>query len=435
MNRKINLSELSNALSARLGIDKQTATGLLRNFFDTIAEALEKDQLVKIKGFATFKTLVVEERESVSVNTGERISIGSHTKITFTPDPALKALVNRPFAQFKTITLNEETDLEEFNAIDEKFKTEDNSEEEPTTAHELEPETSPEAPDGPTSPRRPMPDTTEELPLGEESEPSKETEVPASAPEGKSGERPTPPPVPPHTGECPPKDILSHASLKEKEIEADESINPTNTYEEDIATDEKSRTETTEKKIPASHRPKMLRLTFPRILELLICGVFLFAAGFYLGTRTSIPCSHNSVKPDAAQDPTPQVAPQKKEEPPVSITADTIVPIGPAPANITEEKQPSTDAASPAALSNSTMTKPDPATQKLPQHPENDLLITGTKGYHTLKKGEDLTHLALHYYGSKDYVRYIIQYNELENPNIVHTGTKLKLPRLQVKRP
>ena len=82
--------------------------------------AFTRKKAVKVKGLGTFKVIDVRERESVNVNTGERVVIESHGKITFTPDPVMRDLVNKPFAQFETVVLNDGVDLEEMGRIQEK---------------------------------------------------------------------------------------------------------------------------------------------------------------------------------------------------------------------------------------------------------------------------------------------------------------------------
>ena len=87
---------------------------LWKEFFQLIEEALEKDKYVKVqKGLGAFKLIDVESRESVNVNTGERFEIQGHTKVSFTPEPALKDLINKPFSHFETVVLNDNTVLED----------------------------------------------------------------------------------------------------------------------------------------------------------------------------------------------------------------------------------------------------------------------------------------------------------------------------------
>lgn len=116
MDNKILLQDIADLLSHRSGITKREAEQFVRAFFDVIQQGLERDQFVKIKGFGTFKLVEVGQRESVNINTGERFQINGHTKVSFTPDNALKDLVNRPFSHFQTVILNDETAIEELEA-------------------------------------------------------------------------------------------------------------------------------------------------------------------------------------------------------------------------------------------------------------------------------------------------------------------------------
>ena len=115
---KITLSELADALAKHKSLSKKDAETFVREVFETIRENLFVDELVKVKGLGTFKLIRVESRESVHVNTGERIVIDSHSKITFTPDKLLSDCVNRPFSAFETMILNDETSTEEMERID-----------------------------------------------------------------------------------------------------------------------------------------------------------------------------------------------------------------------------------------------------------------------------------------------------------------------------
>ena len=108
---KISIQDLASNLANRQGIDKTSAETFIKAMFTTIENGLNADGMVKIKGFGTFKVIDVDARESVSVNTGERVTIEGHKKITFTPDNTMKEMVNRPFAQFDTITLDDELSL------------------------------------------------------------------------------------------------------------------------------------------------------------------------------------------------------------------------------------------------------------------------------------------------------------------------------------
>ena len=116
---KISILELSSVLVQRYGLNKRDASIFVSAMFDIIQSALERDRLVKVKGLGTFKIIDVDDRESVDVNTGERVLIEGHGKITFTPDQMMKELVNKPFSQFETVVLNDGVEIEENNNSDE----------------------------------------------------------------------------------------------------------------------------------------------------------------------------------------------------------------------------------------------------------------------------------------------------------------------------
>ena len=116
---KISLSDLAQRLAEKSGISLQDAELFIRKMFDVANEGLQSDKLVKMKWLGTFKVMAVKDRESVDVNTGERIIIEGRDKISFTPDNILKEIVNKPFAQFETIVVNDGVDFDE---IDRKFE-------------------------------------------------------------------------------------------------------------------------------------------------------------------------------------------------------------------------------------------------------------------------------------------------------------------------
>ena len=104
---KISLSNIVDELVAKSGLARDVADNFIHAFVETIEKGLQEDNIVKIKGMGTFKLQEVSDRGSVDVNTGERITIRGHRKVTFTPDSAMKELVNRPFAHFEPTELND----------------------------------------------------------------------------------------------------------------------------------------------------------------------------------------------------------------------------------------------------------------------------------------------------------------------------------------
>ena len=116
---KISLNDLAQRLAEKSGISLQDAELFIRKMFDVANEGLQSDKLVKMKWLGTFKVMAVKDRESVDVNTGERIIIEGRDKISFTPENILKEIVNKPFAQFETVVVNDGVDFDE---IDRKFE-------------------------------------------------------------------------------------------------------------------------------------------------------------------------------------------------------------------------------------------------------------------------------------------------------------------------
>lgn len=115
---KSNISRLAKSISSKHGLTQAEAERFISKMFEVANEGLHEDKLLKIKWLGTFKVTPVKDRESVDVNTGERIVIEGRDKISFTLDNILKEIVNKPFAQFETVVVNDGVD---FSDIDEKF--------------------------------------------------------------------------------------------------------------------------------------------------------------------------------------------------------------------------------------------------------------------------------------------------------------------------
>ena len=113
MNERLTIQDLIDLLAAKHSMTKKDAEAFVKEFFLLIEQALENEKTVKIKGLGTFKLVDVDSRESVNVNTGERFQIKGHTKVSFTPDTNLRDTINKPFAHFETVVLNEGTVLED----------------------------------------------------------------------------------------------------------------------------------------------------------------------------------------------------------------------------------------------------------------------------------------------------------------------------------
>lgn len=172
---KVYMSELAEMLSTRCQLNKREAQQFLTAVVETIQEGINSDKMVKIKGLGTFKVIDVDARESVNVNTGERVTIDGHQKLSFTPDNAMKELVNKPFSQFETVILN---DGVQFDDVEPGTQEDENTGiPEPTEEKEMpdvpeipEPSETPDEAEMPDVPEMPEPSETPDEP--DEPEPS-----------------------------------------------------------------------------------------------------------------------------------------------------------------------------------------------------------------------------------------------------------------------
>lgn len=124
---KSSLSVLAKAVASKRGLTQAEAERFIATMFEVAGDGIQEDKLLKMKWLGTFKITSVKDRESVDVNTGERILIEGRDKISFTPDNILKEIINKPFAQFETVVVNDGID---FSDIDEKFANMESEEEE-----------------------------------------------------------------------------------------------------------------------------------------------------------------------------------------------------------------------------------------------------------------------------------------------------------------
>ena len=124
---KSSLSVLAKAVASKRGLTQAEAERFIATMFEVAGDGIKEDKLLKMKWLGTFKITSVKDRESVDVNTGERILIEGRDKISFTPDNILKEIINKPFAQFETVVVNDGID---FSDIDEKFANMEREEEE-----------------------------------------------------------------------------------------------------------------------------------------------------------------------------------------------------------------------------------------------------------------------------------------------------------------
>lgn len=229
---KMTIQDMVKTLMERHELTKKDAVAFANAMFDIIQQALDRDKIVKVKGLGTFKIIDVDARESVNVNSGERVLIEGHNKITFTPDALMRELVNKPFSQFETVVLKDGVDFEDGTTEEENvddpslmplvdFGTHGPSNEIPIVLGEeakLEPEPEPEPEPLPEPEPEPGPTLEPEM----LSEPSPESE-PASGletvpePEEKPVPEPEeePAPEPEEESDAEPEEESAYVELEE----------------------------------------------------------------------------------------------------------------------------------------------------------------------------------------------------------------------------
>ena len=476
MNERLYLQNFVDLLSEKHGMNKKDAEKFVKEFFLLIEEALERDRSVKIKGLGTFKLVEVESRESVKVNTGERFQIEGYTKVSFVPDTSLRDIINKPFAHFETVVLNENTILEDTpiaesddeDVIEETVLLKEEEGEEEMVMAEGEGNPSVESVRYVDLSSETVALAEEETSLTEEvngreeisSEETKADEVPVGemlteAPPAQ--EMPTVESALPV--ESMRKEIFSNdieegvvvlmkrpsEPLREKadtvdssqpmespqptesKLSAEEIIarelatsTPVSAHERQIKKHSKSK----HKKGEKSPVPYLIAII---VIVLLLCGGALLFI-YYPDLFESADRIEKLEKPVNAVKPVPVVA----------IPQDTII-----------EKDTVGEVVSPPTVKEEPVVVPEPkkevevvkkedksVTKPAPFNPDSvNYIITGTKATYTIKEGETLTRVALRFYGTKALWPYIVKYNPyiIKNPNHVPYGTTIKITELVKK--
>ena len=417
MNRKLLLQEVADTFALRANISKKKAEAFCRAFFDLIEEELTHESFVKIKGFGTFKVITVNERESININTGERIRIDSHAKLSFVPDSQLKDLINKPFADFQTITLQDRTTEEELTKaeikIEREISTSQSLQQESTFNQkecyqkEIDNNSDTIGPIGPTNHQK------ENLSFREASNRSvKEDSCLQDLNIGSNdlslGETIPPPPT---QTETPSNHLIAIDGSEDKKLEIDPSKKYHKNEEEmedasqSVQTADEQDATSSNQDLPSQSKSRWFK-SIALFSIFILQAIFCYYAGYYrwfcpYEKNTALPQSATGQKMAASQ---PQSSPQmlsKKTE----------------SSNYKQEKIAEADTIN--------------YDKAYPQLPSGRFQIIGTLSTHELQKGENIYHLAKEVYGDKSYAIYIFTFNQLKNPDLVPIGTKLKLPKLR----
>ena len=403
MSNKLSIQDLASAYAEKSGTDQKSALAFVKTVFEIVEEFISTDKVVKIKGFGTFKLISVSDRESVNVNTGERIVIAGHTKLSFTPDATLRDAVNRPFADFETTPINENTSIEAMEklpshneALPSEEGSEDDAEEQNLVVVEETVLEEPFSPESPTS--------------YDES-----VETVGSAEDERVGE-----------------DLQEETKEEAMPVETNDEAMPVETKEEVLPV------------IPV-HKPNDDNPSYPMAEEPIADPVpgkagkshawlytiitLLLMAVSYVGGHYQI---LNNISIDLYTE-THSDAPQEKETSPEET--DNALPSEEMADTLQNDTSAvdSTLAPSPAVPA---APQEDPAeiAKYFPQVPGGEYWIVGDAGYvHHMQVGETLYRIARKELGDQNLVRYLIVFNKFEDPNIIHTGDPIRIPKLVKK--
>lgn len=411
MNNRLSIQDLALILSEQTGKSTEEALRFLQEFIAVVSEGVYNDKLVKVKGLGTFKIIRVEERASVSVNSGERFVIPSHYKFTFTPDKELKELVNKPFSLFDTVELNEEVD---FSDVDVSAETSGAEEAADDSSEEILPDGIPEqaieAPQTPEPEVKPEPAVEEETAPQEEAkaEPEAETEtMPEPEVEAEPELKAEAETTPQEEVEAEPKAETETTPEPEVEAEPEPKAEAETTPQEEAKAEPKPAEPVSSVSGYKEYRRKRRRSASRKLLFPIACLFVVIVLGIVyivcLSGRTTV---NKNWEPPMAEvgNPTPEAG------------------MNPVPADSTGVTPP--DSASLAA--DSVVAEPPVVEENQPEEtPKSDILALVT-----IKAGDRLASFAKQYYGHKFFWVYIYQYNQdiISDPNNIPIGTELRIP-------
>ncbi len=424
MDKKILLQELADIIAVREGLSKKKAETFCRLFFETVEEGLNKDKYVKIKGFGTFKLVPVGERESVNVNTGERIQISGHSKISFTPDALLRDLVNKPFAHFQTVTLNDETDIEELESVPTPQIVEEVEEaevevEEAETAETTEASDVKDAPPSEKEaetanvqeetvedvPEKEAAETVEDIIEVVEETPVEEASASVANPEESVEEPVSDPAAEPQKAEEKveePQVYTIEVADDKPEVASNEVAEPEAVEMEKVGDEALDEEEYEE---PAS------RCSIWRWLGIILLIAALMVLSYLAGYYRVFSCG----EPGGCE------APSKSE---VKVESKTAAPKATASDTTALKKADEGEEKAEADVQNNASVEENTDNQASVAQSSTEVKV------HVVKPGESLNSIAKEYYGDKKYAVFIIQNNEFDDPNIIRVGMTVKLPPL-----
>lgn len=396
MSDKFTLQDLANLLAQRHEMEPADAEAFVKTLFSLIEESIVTDKYIKVKGLGTFKLIDVDARESVDVNTGERIEIQGHSRISFTPDASMRVTVNKPFEHFETVLLNEGTrfdDMDEVSSLEEDIDT---------SEEELGEDTPLQEADGNIE------DKGELKAEGNFEEPTtEETDNKAAIPENLQEE--------------PVREMTD--SVKETET----TVRDTDIVESPL----RDTVESTRNDLESPVGKKWFRFPWCMVATVLLLGVILggvivwsvFSGRRYIPeavVRMLMEKEANPLRKDTVSNS-------------LVIKADSVLSVDRDSAIVKQDTVHEVVAP----------VKSDTEKQVLPTAVKRETLadtveymITGTRSMYTIKSGESLVRVALKFYGNKKLWPYLVQYNKdiIKDADVVPVGTTIRIPELAPKK-
>ena len=411
MDMKLNHSELNAIFAKATGMQISDAEAFTKAFFDTLVEGLEAEGSVKINGLGTFKVIDVDSRSSVDVNTGERIEIKGHKKLTFVPADSLKEVINEPFAMFQPVEVDESLVDDEEPASTQEEVAEEVAAEENNDNIATEPmNVTEEVPFVPSEVEEEMPaDSGDTLPTGVNAAVGIDEEMPVEVVEevvapqrNVASEKQT-------VQEVAPEDVIEEVTADNAEaVEAGPAPVPVVDNKEEKPSEAVQ--PAGEKECAKKNRSKA------KMPVLVMALLALCLAGFYIYNK-GIDASNEQVAQPAVADvvetlPVADDANVNDTVVAAPVVADSVAqPMDTVPFVLVEAL---------AARSLTTISVADTV----------DYLFAGTICEHKVTLEETLTKISLQHYGDKKLWPYIVKYNKMSRPNDLACGMLLEIPRL-----
>lgn len=473
MNARLNQKQISELFYRISDLSRSKSELFVKCFFDIIEEELLKGEQVKVKGLGVFKTVNVEARESVNVNTGERILIDGYVKVVFTPEAALKDIINKPFAAFETMVLSDyqaemishsietvetvdiaDDSIEEQGYYEDKNEVANNEQEEPKQETESEPESESVVEQEIVEPETEL-EPESEIETESETEFEAETEVELEQEEPKletESEPESEPIVEQETAE----------PEQELETETEPELEPAPATEPETEVELEPEPETEPKEITATTGAETavnesvnnkknsagvkIVITLASVILALLLLVYMlwplilqqYVKHQYKSARNNVVTeqiitdrSTNSFDEDKSSvnntetelDATPVQTPQE-------VQTET----EPKPVAVKKESAP-TAVVNPIVKQDIKLVEEDEKRDlaDITVDDTDNYVIVGLLAEHTLQQDEILTVLSKRYYGTKKLWPYIVKYNNFNDFNKLRPGMKILIPKLENK--